>query len=108
MGPAKYFGHWAAVTGGTVTGIIPVKNPTPRCAVDVLIDEGIEACILQSEASYAEQLHPGQPIAVGCIAGMAGPNGEVYLNNCTIGRGKKKPRNSSAFRPATWNGRTSP
>lgn len=84
IGPGKYFGRWIAVSGGTITGVIPMKEPTPRCAVDLLIDEAIDACVVQSEAASAEQLHPGQRVVVACIAGLAGPNGGVYLDNCTV------------------------
>lgn len=81
----RYYGKWVAVTGGTVTGIEPREKSTERCDTNVMIDVQIVACALKRDTNWIyKNVHIGTPVTAVCIAGIVGPQNEVYLDNCII------------------------
>jgi hypothetical protein len=91
LGPAPYFNRWVEVSGGIVNGIVPLGNAAePRCAIDVLLDESIHACVVQSQAEQSQRLEIGQTVTVVCIARFS-DGGDVHLLNCHLPKKTSPP-----------------
>ncbi len=99
QGPARYYGKWIEVSGGTVTGKVSLgQYAVPSCTTDILLDESIDACVVQSQTDQTDKLKVGDNVTVVCIGGLgSSETGSVHLGNCHLPmREESKPEDRSS------------